>query len=134
MSQLEFGAPTAQAVLDAIEAEPQAHDQRRWTYTNNCGTTRCVAGWAMFLHGYSDMEIDIIACHNKPFPVRDAAAPLLGLGLRDAHHLFYCTSNKEAVEALRWVALGKELDWPSIRDHAADPRGVLQHALLDPDA
>lgn len=38
------------AVLEQITLFPETHDQADWEiYNNECGTTRCIAGWAVML-------------------------------------------------------------------------------------
>lgn len=125
---LEIGAPTAQAVLEIIESDPDVHYQGSWQISagqwwamagraaDSCRTTRCVAGWALFLHGHSEDQINWLSMtggrRENPAIVQEAA-PLFGISLVDANKLFY-SGNEVAVEALRWIALGKKLDWPTI--------------------
>lgn len=116
---MEAGAQTAQAVLAVIESMPQVHNQRAWiAEREGCGTTRCVAGWALHLHGYSDNRIwDLAATlYRGTAKINYVAGQLLGLKVHDAWTLFHA-SNVAAVEALGWIALGKELDWRTIGDN-----------------
>lgn len=122
----EKGIATAAAVLDIAEAKPELHQQCTWVGApNTCGTPRCIAGWAMHLHGYSDEEIWIHA--EKPArrvsSVNYVAGDLLGLNVRDAYILF-TANNEVALEGLRWVALGKELDWEAISGDSEYARDI----------
>lgn len=38
-----------QQIHDIITAQPEGFNMDAWEYTNSCGTTRCVAGWAVHL-------------------------------------------------------------------------------------
>lgn len=96
------GAETAAAVLAIIEGSPEVHDQADWGI---CGTTRCVGGWANWLHGD---------------PVASGATASVHLGIplthldrldENAWNLFYAASDGEAVEALRYLARGERIDW-----------------------
>ncbi len=86
-------------VADIIEAAPELHDQDEWTYDpglsyspdpvdlageveNVCGTTSCMAGWAVRLAPY-----DVVAEVGTDWDA--AGAAMLGLNYAPAHHLFF---------------------------------------------
>lgn len=46
--------PTMWAALTHIITHPEDHDQTTWR--NECGTTRCVAGWIAYMAGYRDVD------------------------------------------------------------------------------
>lgn len=58
MSELITGKELAQKVLDHVEAHPEQHDNSIWVNTGQttveqgslCGTTACLAGWAVLLN------------------------------------------------------------------------------------
>lgn len=55
MSELIRGRELAEKVLEYVTAHPELHDQKTWhstpaTSLNRCGTTACLAGWAVFLN------------------------------------------------------------------------------------
>jgi hypothetical protein len=41
-----------EAVLGQIKAHPEQHNQREWAERNECGTSYCLAGWAVVLEGH----------------------------------------------------------------------------------
>lgn len=126
MEALAPGQDTATAVLEMIQSNPQRHDQTEWIRRDGdeddsgCGTTYCVAGWALHVHGFNDDWIDWARSVLAPMPdvhiprVSDTAQKLLGLSSRDAKILFYRTTNAEALLALEWLAAGKQLKWQEI--------------------
>lgn len=66
----------AYAVLDHIDAHPDAWDQRHWLRSadNECGTVACFAGWACLLAGHTARELDY-----ADGPIREVAARELGI-------------------------------------------------------
>lgn len=98
------GQETAQAVLEIIRLHPEQHGQQTWEEHVSCGTTRCVGGWAQFLH-YETVDVEFAPGRGRQ---------LLGLDTVDAYRLFYGTSNSEAVHALEYVAKGDRIDWPAV--------------------
>lgn len=122
------GQETAQAIFDAIIANPKQHNQSVWMErTAHCGTTRCVAGWARHVHGHTDTEISSGAVPAEDYPSAPAnlltGADLLDISYADARVLFYRTSNEEALTAIEWLARGKKLNWDEIlTSRYAEPR------------
>lgn len=100
-------------VLRQIERHPEAHDQEVWE--SECGTTRCVAGWALILaypqatsagqalYFYSE---DHYVAGGGSASFEEAAGRLLGLTPFEASDLFFGISNEEAVEKLRDLVHG----------------------------
>jgi hypothetical protein len=115
----EYGAKTAQAVLDIIRLYPEAHDQKVFEVLDvqfldsQCGTMRCVAGWAQWLH---DGIVDTSRCSldNPRWVVEVRAAEVLGLNDDDASMLFFSTDEEQAIAALEYVARGEPIDWDAI--------------------
>lgn len=94
-----------QAVLDQIVTYPDTHDQRDWV--SDCGTTACVAGWAlMFQLGYVP--------NADAFDVLEEAQELLGLSDYDAMRLFHYTTKEQARHALKSLANGDPVDWAEV--------------------
>lgn len=125
--QLEKGPATAAAVLDMVTRFPERHSQGR--FTSPCGTWMCAAGWAAHLHGYSTQQIEaLLTPGTTPHPIyvsrylsriAEVAGELLGLdNSYDRHQLFYASGEARAVEALEWIAAGKDLDWEEISNRA----------------
>jgi hypothetical protein len=46
-------------VRDHIAAHPLLHDQSHYEFTQECGTSRCVAGWATHLMGLTSREVHL---------------------------------------------------------------------------
>lgn len=111
-SKLAYGQETAKWILDTITEEPERHDQSTWIGLDECGTSRCVGGWAAFLHpdvfqGNHDMEVGA-------FTATGMAA--LCLSYEEATVLFYDTDNAEAIRALEFLAKGEVIDWRAVYD------------------
>ncbi|MFF8831343.1 hypothetical protein [Streptomyces sp. NPDC015131] len=66
-------------VRNHIKMRPETHYQGLWeTHTADCGTARCIAGWAIYLAtGKSVEEIEAVG-------IAATAADLLGLSLIEA--------------------------------------------------
>lgn len=124
----EPGPKTAQAILDIIRLVPERHEQSSWQGTNNeaiertelgqaetCGTTRCVGGWAVWLHdGTLSLNGGECVCASCSPDLRRRAAQCLGLHHATANKLFYDTSNEQAVKALEMIAEGRPIDWDEV--------------------
>lgn len=97
-----------QKVYDKIVTSPSLHDQADWEMNGDeeCGTTRCVGGWALVIHtGKSDVlsaAREVIGYNH----VSVAAEEVLGLNFHEAHWLFYGVTNTQAVELCRRYATG----------------------------
>lgn len=101
----------AREILEQIEAHPEMHDQEFVERETACGTTRCIAGWALYLRGWGPMKTE------------QAAAELLGITCdradsqswlgTDADALFYEFDNDRAVRKLRAFAEGRD-DWAAV--------------------
>jgi hypothetical protein len=62
----------ARAVLDHLDAHPEAHNQYRWGFRGECGTTACIAGWALILSGYEPGRYENLAWDGSiPFIAPD---------------------------------------------------------------
>ena len=59
-------------VLHQIETEPETFDMSSWEGEYACGTTRCLAGWAVFFGGESER-------YKRQTSWSDDAIRLLGL-------------------------------------------------------
>lgn len=124
-------AAAARAILDAIKANPQRHDQTSWVKLvdangdwlcdvphataidpTECGTTMCVAGWAAHLNGWTLHSDSGIATRgdNSDTHVREIGRCLLGLSRGAARHLFYETDEDAARKTLQGIADGEHPD------------------------
>ena len=141
----EYGAKTAQLVLDIIQLHPNMHDQHEFMYCtqcdgcvidctctglggvalerSTCNTTLCIAGWTQFIHEGRVVDTNCTRCavdetHVGPCDeVISAARHYLGLSHEDADKLFY-TSNERAPVALGYVARGEPIDWNEVYNDA----------------
>jgi hypothetical protein len=114
----EPGQETAQVVWDIVRLHPDRHDQSTWEAVNTCGTTRCIAGWAQYIH---HKFVD----GRCPFT---KGKRLLCLSEQDAILLFHCTSQSEAVEALGYVAKGDRIPWDNIFPNEIRREAAYAHA------
>lgn len=110
-----YGPQTAQAVLDIIKAQPALHDQDVWEDATPCGTVRCVAGWAQWIH-----EGLVVTPLDDGQDVEAAGRRYLDLNILDADKLFRRVGNDMAVLALEEIAASRPLDWPQLRRRAWD--------------
>lgn len=99
-------------VLAQILMFPETHNQDGWETQESCGTTRCVAGWAV--HFSEDYDIvNLARFGGNAYPVRkgapeydysfwsSAGADVLGLSEYEAEYLFFECDNEQAVEFLK---------------------------------
>ena len=114
-----------QKIHEIISAHPEQHDQGSWEGTRgpDCGTTRCVAGWAVFLTtgepltrstntgimGNSLATQELLR-ENDWESIPEAGRRLLGLNEDVACSLFYDASNEEARAAVKAFSEGRESD------------------------
>lgn len=92
-------------IMNQISDHPETHNQASWEWAvSSCGTTRCVAGWALHFwgvdQGFGHLDLDYLrAEYVKANPaVRcwpsagatyvEIGADILGLENSEAHHLF----------------------------------------------
>lgn len=113
-------------IRDIIRDNPEQHDQSTFE-DDACGTTRCVAGWAIYLEAgaplfTSDPGVrltpEVKALEERLGLVRGGfeddldmvpviAQKLLGLNDRQAHQLFYRMNNRRALELVERYAEGE---------------------------
>lgn len=127
-------------IRDLVKLAPQKLDMDYWSAIPfdvvelddgsqarvSCGTTQCIAGWAVQLQGYqflvgpgnSDDGVyypeSCLAEDGRVVDIFDAARQLLGLTECEADLLFINVENSEAIDALNLFIAGKSLD--EIRD------------------
>lgn len=91
-------------VREQITAYPETHDQDSYESNYGCGTTRCIAGWAIFFHkGVQESIYEGRSEDSHPWRYRDSdgiAAELLGLDDDEADSLFHCMDDDRAVNRL----------------------------------
>lgn len=110
-------AEVAAAVLDRIEQYPETFNMDTWATlpsgilepnaTLECGTTMCIAGWAVYLTGHTLHRVrndtGIFASKGgRRHEVETAAAEVLGL-TPDETHMFWLMA-PEALAKLREIA------------------------------
>lgn len=111
----------AQVILDYITLHPERHSQSSWAkgdLTSECGTTACIAGYAILFSDdhrfHIDEDGDLMPTPEaevKRVTFAAAGAELLGLDAFDREYLFYNTDNADARKALGYLARGEEIDW-----------------------
>lgn len=121
----EINTAMARKIADRITAHPDTHNQDYWS--NECGTTRCIAGWAVYLQavdsarigdgqevgevGLNGLARDYLRAEGLEeerfyVPVETAGRHILGLTVDQAEKLFWTTSNPLAVEYVAELATG----------------------------
>jgi hypothetical protein len=126
ITTLPESAPLIDRVVDVIEHNPDAHNQNYWAWRDMdyslpapplnisidnfpCGTTACVAGWALLLAGYAitfDEDSDIADCAENGRIIPLLARELLRLEREQAEQLFGWT--KDLASIRRVVDMIKE--------------------------
>jgi hypothetical protein len=140
MTELEVNRKMFYLIAEAIEEKPEMHEQNSWFDWNyidgaktefvagrevSCGTTQCIAGWAIALDGQLNgfgshnviMNDDTTAQIGDNEFFIDRGKEILGLSLDDAYKLFMTTTTKE-------------YDWPNVLRDIGDGKSVSQ-ALED---
>ncbi len=86
----------ATKIWDQIAEHPETHDQSSWE--DECGTTKCIAGWAAhFSPNSNHLNIGYFA-HGQE---------VLGLGHLEASSLFYHADDERAVQLLKHIVVGE---------------------------
>lgn len=112
-------------ILKAVEEDKEAPQ---------CGTTLCVAGWALVLNGYTLMRTEKKSSYGNwvvphdfalkdgvEYDIEDKASELLNIDSYDAEELFSeQISNDQAVEALEFLSVDHEIDWDEIKGYYDD--------------
>lgn len=115
-------------VRDLVEKQPEKLNMENWAWCDvewdfdgdgykkvvDCGTTACIAGWAVQLHGYKFLlhdgdqyAIECIARNGRVMNIEYKAQELLGLTDDEANSLFINTSKDDAVDRLNDLIDGK---------------------------
>lgn len=107
---MTINQPLFQLVLDQIRMEPESHHQGSWEFTNSCGTTRCVAGWAIHIA----TGLGVVEACNEYRRMQDhpqnVAAMLLGLTDLERDDLFYDMDRDNVLRKVEMYAM-KGRDW-----------------------
>jgi hypothetical protein len=113
-----------------LREHPDVHDQS----TFSCGTTACVAGWAIALHRgarYGE-RMDPVVCHddNDDDAIEAEARDLLGLTDRETQALFYETCSAPRPERQALDLIDAIIAWE--KDDLADEQRTLLHSYMIP--
>lgn len=109
-------------IRDIIALNPEKHDQSAWENGHGCDTTRCVAGWAVYLEGLkrgmnSDArlyEIAEVVYGDESYGPDYAklGAELLGLNEDEASKLFLYVCDSQAEQIVDHLAVdGATFPW-----------------------
>lgn len=117
----EINQALFQKIHDQITFHPETHEQISWVvfdedYPNGdsdnrpsdgtiCGTTRCVAGWAVWFSGYGHVYKYNCDHPDAPESWSTLGAKLLGLTDDEAGYLFLDTTNEQAAKLVERYAL-----------------------------
>lgn len=142
MTEIERNRKMFYMIADIIEMQPSLHDQRRYVtlaegevfnhtiiagHEVTCGTTQCIAGWAMELDGRYDLAKAIVESNGfEPLPsevsnpsvssdleygVDSIAGEILGLDDSEAERLFHtCKMDLDWPKILRAIGDGGDVD------------------------
>ena len=122
-----FNSFVADQILGQILAFPETHDQNNWENTNECGTTRCIAGWAIHFSDQFEVETREQDCscgcgapRLRTSPVRksdgsvvdwvSAGAEILGIDNVSAEILFHTFDDESAIQKLKMLANGQQIE------------------------
>jgi hypothetical protein len=111
---IQPGPQAAQWIYDQITTHPETHNQHHW----ECGTTRCVAGWAAYLFPqelYIRSVPDEIDPWEKTLAYVTAGMHVLGIGEDEARRLFSTDiSGDKVCAALKEIANGDPVSLPPL--------------------
>lgn len=99
-------------IENIIIANPEMHSQLEYEYEDSCGTTRCIAGWAIHLWGQDNgrtgslWQIRHAWSGGRLSSSHEAGQRILGLTPQEADELFYCMDNERALEMVQQYARG----------------------------
>lgn len=99
-------------IRDSIKADPFAHNQSLWEAVEPaavCGTTRCTAGWAIWLNDPDpltslDDKIEALGLDSAA----DAGQDLLGLTEDEREYLFYQSNHNAKAMIEHYAEHGRE--------------------------
>ncbi len=130
----ELNRELFQKIHQQITDHPETHHQSYWETA--CGTTRCVAGWAVHLTTNAPVYEPGGSVESLSFQTRSLAEDvlpdhavrtvpsiarrLLGLDAEEAGRIFYA-SGDDAREAVRLAAEGTEEQFAEFVAHLFDP-------------
>lgn len=124
-------------IRNLVVSEPEKLDMSSWSEISaedlgrfldkdervkvDCGTTQCVAGWALQLNGYKFLidgsrsedgayyATECVARNGRVCDIEDRAREMLGLTHDEAGLLFLNTSDEDVVDVLNDFIAGKTL-------------------------
>lgn len=105
------GLELLRAVRKQITEHPETHNQGTWSRRTECGTTRCIAGWAVALSAvewYSTAAGGMHLASGRT--VEETAERLLGLDWDEASDLFYEWDADDALEMLNGIIEAREAE------------------------
>ena len=118
--ELERNAKLFYIIAEAIEENPQLHDQDQWLIAPSqgllekfianrkveCGTSQCIAGWAWVFEGRGPELAELLTgrdidnAQQQNMSIIGEAAKILGLSDDEANQIFFTLHR------------GDEFDWP----------------------
>lgn len=117
----------AQAIYDHLVAHPELHDQAFYGKQTECGTTLCIAGYALV--AFEPESVEWTGFGAKQFmktiieerSIDSVAGDLLGLeSYAEREYLFHEMNNGVALEKLRGIAEGRDFKVMDEDDDACD--------------
>lgn len=114
---MEPNIPLLRKVMEHITEHPQEYHQRFWGLRTDCGTTHCIAGWALVFSGRElvwdtgDLPGMLFAAARDGLTANIAAREL-GLDVDRAWELFEADNSLDTVWALVEEISGGEVRRP----------------------
>lgn len=99
-------------IHDVISVHPELHDQAFFQEGTGCGTTRCVAGWAIHLSHPDDQGQSVsqlVSLFSKASSPSAYARELLDIGYSESDVLFFTLSDEEARRVVAAYAEGHDV-------------------------
>lgn len=94
-------------IREQITSHPETHDQNQWGRRTACGTTHCIAGWAIVLSGATFDWTSVyntagtsVTVNDGAYRIEEYAACEMGLSEDEADDLFFEYDNAEALAML----------------------------------
>lgn len=117
MQSTEETRERAKVIYDYLTQHPDKHNQAHYGMEKSCGTTMCIAGYALttfqpeLVKWVNDNGVKVVSGETSDDRDIDVvAAELLGLDSYEMESLFHDMSNTRALEKLKLVSEGEEFE------------------------
>ena len=104
----EYNYELFEKILNHIDEHPQSFNMMTWCQTDECGTTRCIAGLACYLPNTNIPDFRTCSVSSMSDWYFSTARRLLNISITEAEILFYNIEEEDAVGTLEEIVSDKE--------------------------